>query len=180
MFGLFNKNSKIKDVAHILFTAIVDQARHSVFYEKWAVADTLDGRFDLITLHVTLVIDRLEGQRDDKDVATLIRYIQEVFFDNMDMSLREIGVGDMSVGKKVKVMAEAFYGRKAAYQVALREDGKTEALKAAVIRNIYRDQAPSDEVLSEFVSYIESQIICLSDQSEDSLRAGQVNFEQVK
>ncbi len=190
MFNFFNKNSKIKDIAHGLFTKIVSQARQPEFYEAWQVPDTLDGRFDLIILHVSLVADRFEAQLQDKNtahnknMAMLIRYLQEVLFDNMDMSLRELGVGDMSVGKKVKIMAEAYYGRKKAYQQIIRSSDMApdfkNTFKEALSRNIYRDQKPDDGVLDDFVSYVNRQIECLESQSYEDFMSGNIVFTEVK
>ena len=174
------RNKKIKDAAYLLFTKIVEQARQPEFYSDWKVADTLDGRFDMIILHVALVVDRLEVNDDNKDMALLIRHVQEVLFDNMDMSLREIGVGDMSVGKKVKIMAEAYYGRAAAYAKAVRSDSVAESLKPVLIRNIYREQAPEDANIKSFVTYVIRQVACLAQQADADLMAANVIFEEVK
>lgn len=186
MFNFFNKNSKIKDIAHGLFTKIVTQARQPEFYETWQVPDTLDGRFDLIILHLSLVVDRFEAQLQDKNrahnknIAIVIRYLQEVLFDNMDMSLRELGVGDMSVGKKVKIMAEAYYGRKKTYQEIIRSDDMAPDFKASLLRNIYRGQKPDDRVLDDFVSYVNRQIECLKSQSYEDFMSANIVFTEVK
>lgn len=176
---IFNQNKKTKDAAHVIFTKIVDQARNPIFYSQWDVADSLDGRFDLIILHVALVADRFEQSDGNKKIALMIRYIQEVLFDNMDLSLREMGVGDMSVGKKVKVMAEAYYGRKAAYQKALRADDDLESLKLALIKNVFRDNAPDGVILDKFTSYINKQHRCLENQTDDNLISAKLIFEDV-
>lgn len=190
MFNFFNKNSKIKDIAHGLFTKIVSQARQPEFYATWEVADTLDGRFDLIILHVSLVVDRLEALLQDenmthnKNTVMLIRYLQEVLFDNMDMSLREMGVGDMSVGKKVKIMAEAYYGRKKTYQEIIRSDDMSpdfkDDFKDALLRNIYKDQKPGDRALDDFVSYVIRQIDGLANQSYEGFMSENIVFTEVK
>jgi len=179
MFNFFNKNRKTKDIAHELFTKIVTQSRQLRFYESWQVTDTLDGRFDLIILHVCLVVDRLEPHSQDRKVALLIRYLQEVLFDNMDMSLRELGVGDMSVGKKIKIMAEAYYGRKKTYQEIIRSNNGPKDLKDALVRNIYRDQKPDDKTLEDFVSYVFRQIECLEKQPYEDLMSGKIIFTEV-
>jgi len=179
MFGIFKRNSKIKGAAYMLFTEIVDQARRPEFYADWHVADTLDGRFDLIILHVSLVINRLEVNGETKQMALLIRYLQEVLFENMDMSLRELGVGDMSVGKKVKVMAEAYYGRVAAYRQAIGSDDRAESLKPVLTRNIYRDQIPHMASLDHLVLYIDRQVKCLEKLSDEDLMSARLVFEKV-
>ncbi len=178
MMSIFNRSKKIRNAAHSLFTDVVKQARRPKFYADWGVADTLDGRFDLIILHVSLVINRLESQAESKATALLIRYLQEVLFDNMDMSLREIGVGDMGVGKKVKIMAEAYYGRKLAYKRAINSDDSCGQLKLALTRNIYRGQPPEQSILGHFGRYIECQIKCLGQQTDDELMSGKLFFDQ--
>ena len=177
--AFFRRNKKIKDAAYVLFSNIVEQARHPEFYVNWQVADTLDGRFDLIILHVGLVVNRLESSGDDKQVALLIRYLQEVLFDNMDMSLRELGVGDMSVGKKVKIMAEAYYGRLTVYRKAIRSDNMASALKSSLARNIYRDVGPDEAILKHFVSYVERQVKCLEEQTVEGLMQAKLVFTEV-
>jgi len=174
------RNKKIKDAAYVLFTKIVAQARRPEFYSDWKVADTLDGRFDLIILHVALVVDRLERREDNKQMALLTRYLQEVLFDNMDMSLRELGVGDMSVGKKVKVMAEAYYGRAAAYAKAIRSDKMIEDLKIVLARNIYREQVPEAAIVDHFASYVVAQVKCLEKQIDEDFMLTKIIFEEVK
>lgn len=173
------RNKKIKDAAYVLFNKVVAQARTPEFYANWHVADTLDGRFDVIILHVALVVNRLESQTDNKRMALLARYLQEVLFDNMDMSLREIGVGDMSVGKKVKVMAEAYYGRAAAYAKAIRADDKEESLKSVLIRNIYREKAPDNTIVDQFAAYVIAQVKCLEKQAVDDVMLANIIFEKV-
>ena len=176
MFGIFNDNNKIRDVAHVLFSRIVEQSRNPKFYTDWKVADTLDGRFDLIILHLSLVINRLEKSDGNKKILLLIRYLQEVLFDNMDMSLRELGVGDMSVGKKVKIMAEAFYGRKAAYQKAINSDHRADQFSLSLIKNIYRENEPEKNILDHFADYIVLQINTLENYTDDDLTSGKLVF----
>jgi cytochrome b pre-mRNA-processing protein 3 len=95
----------------------VAAARQEVFYARWAVPDTVDGRFDMIALHLFLVLERLKGE--GQAVEDFRQVLTDTFFQDMDRSLREMGVGDISVGKKVRKMAEAFYGRVQAYAAAL-------------------------------------------------------------
>jgi len=173
------RNKKIKDAAHVLFNKIVAQARDPYFYKTWKVADTLDGRFDLIILHMALVINRLETDGEDKKIALLIRFLQEVLFDNMDMSLREMGVGDMSVGKKVKVMAEACYGRIAAYKKAIRSEDIKGNLAVALSRNIYRDKMTDNDILVQLTAYTQQQVDVLNSQSSQDLLSAQLSFGEI-
>jgi cytochrome b pre-mRNA-processing protein 3 len=115
----------------------VAQARRPWLYARLGVPDTIDGRFDMIVLHAFLIFARLrhEGPKA-RDLAQLV--FDEMFQD-MDHSLREMGVGDLSVGKRVRRMAEIFYGRADAYRKALSapEEERVEALKAALERNVF-------------------------------------------
>jgi cytochrome b pre-mRNA-processing protein 3 len=120
----------------VLYDAIVAAARQPHFYENGGVPDTLDGRFDLIVLHLFLVLERMEAETEGSR-QRLIDY----FFLDMDRSLREIGVGDLSVGKKVRKMAEAFYGRITTYTKAI-EQGEA-ALVEALQRNVFAGESNS-------------------------------------
>ncbi|WP_374466727.1 ubiquinol-cytochrome C chaperone family protein, partial [Ferrovibrio sp.] len=91
-----------------LYRAIVAQSRQAGFYREHGVPDSLDGRFDMIVLHSFLVMRRL--RRIGAAAEPLSQQLFDLMFADMDSNLREIGVGDLSVGKKVKAMAQAFYG----------------------------------------------------------------------
>lgn len=109
MFSNFFKRDEVAVAATEAYQTVINQAREPGFYTRYGVPDTLDGRFDLLVLHTALVLLRLQ-----KDRAESERFSQALFdtlFVDLDQSLREIGVSDMSVGKKVKQMGKAFYGR---------------------------------------------------------------------
>lgn len=153
-----------------VYESIVAAARHPVFYTDWQVADTLDGRFDMIALHAFLVLDRLKGQAG----AFRQKLVDELFRD-MDRSLREMGVGDLSVGKKVRKMAEVFYGRVAAYDQAIGVGGNE--LKQALARNVYPDGAP-EPGLAALVAHVEAVRRHLSAQAEAAIVQGQITFPE--
>ncbi len=132
--------------------------------------DTVDGRFDMIILHAFAVLDRLKGEEPEFRQAL----VDELFRD-MDRSLREMGVGDLSVGKKVRKMAEVFYGRIAAYDKALAES--REALDAAIARNIFPDGAPPGAP-QKLADYLLDQRRVLSVQGTAAIAAGTVRFEE--
>ena len=125
-----------------LYGAIVAVARHVQFYENMGVADTIDGRFEMIVLHLFLVLNRLKGE----GVEDLRQNLTDEFFSDMDRSLRELGVSDVAVGKKVRKIAESYYGRVMAYDKAL--SGNAELLQETLSRNIYPDGAPENSVKS--------------------------------
>lgn len=154
-----------------LYQTAVDQARLPGFYKDWGVADTVDGRFDLITLHVFLLIDRLAAGSQ----AELAQALFDDFFADMDENLREMGAGDLGVGKRVKKMAAAFMGRQQAYGEALaqKDDG---ALLDVLQRNLYRSREVPAEKLKVMAAYVRGQVAHLAGLSIESLAEGKANF----
>ena len=133
VIGVLDRRKALRGRADGLYRRLVDRAREPVFYALCGVPDTLDGRFDMIVLHVALVVRRLRaGEIPEK---ALSQALFDTMMDDMDRSLREMGVGDLGVGRRVKAMAKAFYGRAAAYDAALSE-GAEEALTAALERDM--------------------------------------------
>ena len=138
MLGLFRRKPHER-AGYALYTASVDAARTPWFYTELGVPDTLDGRFDMIGLHVFLVIDRL--RHAETPGSDLAQAVFDAMFADMDFNLREMGVGDMTVGKRNKQMWEAFHGRAKTYEVAI-ADPDPAALVAALARNVYRGNPP--------------------------------------
>ena len=107
---------------------------HAVFYRGYGVPDTVNGRFDMIVLHLALVLDRTETA--DESLRVLGQGVFDLFCREMDGHFREAGVSDLKVPKEMREMAEAFYGRRSAYRAALAAPGN-DALEAALMRNVY-------------------------------------------
>ncbi len=128
------KHFQSDDRAHVLYGQIVAQARQPAFYGGLGVPDTPEGRFDMIVLHVVLVMRRLRAE--DAAGRALAQELFDVFFADMDRNLREMGTSDLSVPKRVRGMAEAFYGRAAVYDAAI-DANSTEGLHAALERNLF-------------------------------------------
>ena len=127
-----------------LYTAGVTAARAPWYYGPDAgVPDSLDGRFDLIGLHAALLIRRLRADPDPRGAA-LAQAVFDAMFADMDITLREMGVSDLTVGKRVKRMWEAFHGRARAYEAAL-DAGDATALREALLRNLWRAEPGSAE-----------------------------------
>jgi len=124
----------------LLYGAAVAAARAPLLHTRFGVADSLDGRFDLASLHVALLIRRLRRDADPRG-PSLAQAVFDAMFSDMDVNLREMGVGDLSVGKKVRKMWEAFHGRALAYEAAL-DAGVAASLAAALERNVWRGAAP--------------------------------------
>lgn len=131
---LFRRDSHADAIASSLYGAIVAQARRPVLYTGFGVADTIDGRFEMVVLHLILVLDRLS--REGADGQVLAQRLFDEHASQMDGTLREMGVGDLSVPKRMKKMAEALYGRAKAYRDALNADDHS-ALAAALARNVF-------------------------------------------
>jgi cytochrome b pre-mRNA-processing protein 3 len=168
VLGLRRRQHDIDRAGNRLYAAAVAAARVPFFYATLGVPDTLDGRFDLVALHAFLLVRRL---RDHPDLA---QAIFDAMFVDMDNNLREIGVGDLSVGRHVRAMWEAFHGRSKAYEAAL-ESSDANALVAALARNVWRGEAPAGtaEALAERVL---AQAAHLKDQPLSEFTSGQIRF----
>ena len=152
---------------------IVAQARLPCFYRDYAVADTVNGRFDLIVLHLTLLLDRLSR---DAALKALGQGVFDLFCQDMDHNLREMGVGYIKVPKEMKHMGEAFYGRSQAYKAALAAPGE-QALVEAVARNIYGVSPPEAAALApRLAAYMRLAVRDLAAQDTASLSAGKLHF----
>ena len=156
------------------YEAIVAAARHPALYVRWAVPDTIDGRFDMVGLHLFLVLDRLKGE-----AAGFRQALVDEFFADMDRSLREMGVGDLSVGKKVRKMAEVFYGRVTAYDRALAQADEAE-LAAALSRNVFPEADPGapGEGAIRLAAHVRAQRAHLAGQQASAITAGHIHFPE--
>lgn len=160
-----------------LYTAAVGAARDPYIFETLGVPDTLDGRFDVIGLYVFLVVHRLHAA--SKEGQALAQAVFDAMFSDMDINLREIGVGDMTVGKRVRAMWEAFNGRSAAYAAAL-DSGDRAALADAVARNVWRGKATPPEAAHTLAALVMEQSAHLAEQPIDALLKGQVSFRPAR
>ncbi len=132
MFGLFRRASN-DAVIDRLYLAIVAASRQPALYADLHVPDTFEGRFESLTLHAILALRRL--QACEAPGPAMAQHLVDIVFKHFDRTLREMGVGDTTVPKRMKTMAEAFGGRSAAYDAALR--GGRDALTGALARNVY-------------------------------------------
>ncbi len=131
-FSQFRKShAPSRGTIEAIYGMIVTQAREPLFYQTLQVPDTVDGRFDMILLHLWIALSRLK-QGDDKE---LLQALFDHFCSDMDANLREMSIGDLTVPKRMQAFGEAFYGRSAAYDRTLAEG--REPLAEALDRNIY-------------------------------------------
>jgi cytochrome b pre-mRNA-processing protein 3 len=165
-----------------LYGMIVAQARSAAFYASYGVPDTVQGRFDLIVLHLVLLLHRLEGdgdagaRRSSRAGADhgLGQKLFDAFCQDLDDNLREMGVGDLAVPKQMRRFGEAFYGRQAAYRAALAA-GETQELEKALARNIF-EVVGADERATRLARYARAAVSQLDDEEDDALMAGTVTF----
>ncbi|ESR23276.1 ubiquinol-cytochrome C chaperone family protein [Lutibaculum baratangense] len=158
-----------RDAARPLYDAVVAQARQPVFYAEIGVPDTPEGRYDLIVLHVILVLRRLRAEGEDG--RRFGQHLFDTLFRDMDRSLREMGVGDLIVPKRIRKMGEAFYGRAGRYEPAL-EARDEAALAEGIAANILgRDPDAQARRLAQYALAAEAT---LRDAAYDDLRRGEL------
>lgn len=139
MIARWFRKDPTESQAETLFAALSEQARRPQFYEVGGAPDTVEGRFEVLAIHVFLAIRRLKQDAPASDRLSVA--LQEAFFRRLDHALRELGVGDLSIGRKIRGLAEAFYGRAAAYGRAFSDGGG--GLAAAVARNVHESADPA-------------------------------------
>jgi cytochrome b pre-mRNA-processing protein 3 len=136
---VFRRKKPDDAFAAALYARTASEARAPDLFEACAIPDTLDGRFDSLALHAALVIDRLRREPDGEELAQ--RFF-DAMFRHLDLTLREIGVQDLGVGRRIKIMAEGLHGRALAYRDALAGDAAM--LGEALRRNAYGGRPPAD------------------------------------
>ena len=160
-----------RDAAARAYACVVEQARRPAFFIGYGVPDTLDGRFELVCLHAFLYLRRLKGEAA---AAAVGQEFFDTMFADFDRSLREIGTGDLSVGRQVTRMAEAFYGRIRAYEEGLAGDDA--ALAAALARNLYGTAPPGPAQLDRMAVYMRREAARLAGEPASGLISGRIEF----
>lgn len=171
MAGFLRRRDKHERAAFELYGSAVAAARDPYLYTALAVPDTLDGRFDAIGVYVYLTIRRLSAEPEPG--PALAQAVFDAMFLDMDTNLREMGVGDMSVGKRNRAMWEAFHGRSAAYAAAWDDPA---ALASALARNLWRGAAPPDGAAPAFARIAKAQARHLDSQDMNAMLTGKIHF----
>ena len=171
MFALFRANP-VREAAELAYRSVVEQARHSGFFLEGGVPDTVDGRFELICLHAFLYLHRLKTERPQS--TRLGQRFFDAMFADFDRSLREMGTGDLSVGREIKRMAEAFYGRVAAYESGLAGDDSV--LQPALARNLFGTAPANPALLEAMAGYVRREAARLNEEDGEELLAGRLSF----
>ncbi|MEZ0242159.1 MAG: ubiquinol-cytochrome C chaperone family protein [Sphingomonas sp.] len=156
-----------RGTAPALYRAVVARGREPHWYAQGGVPDTIDGRFDMIAAILSLVLIRLESQPEGVGHGAMIT---EVFVEDMDGQLREIGIGDVVVGKHMGRMMAMLGGRLGAYRDGLAATD----LKPALVRNLYRGAEPAPEALAHVESALTALHESLAAASLDALMAGEI------
>lgn len=145
-----------------LYGAIVAQAREPAFYRDLGVPDTANGRYDMIVLHLSLLLDRFEA---DPQLRGIGQGVFDRFCEDLDDHFREQGVGDLRVPKEMQKLAEAFYGRRTAYRDAL-ASADDRGLESALLRNIYRDEPADAGDAVQLARYMRAAVQRLAEQTD--------------
>ncbi|MCC5997396.1 MAG: hypothetical protein JJU18_13625 [Oceanicaulis sp.] len=170
MFTRLFRKDPLKTRARDLHRDVLEAARRPFLYGPQGAPDTVDGRFDLIVLHAILLFRRLrEGGEPGKHAAQLVF---DVMFDDLGAALREMGTGDLSVGKRIRAMGEAFYGRASAYEKPL-ADADAAAMAAAIARNMFDAEPDGAPQAAALAGYALESARLLAAQSPEALMTGE-------
>ena len=172
LFGRLLRPDPTAATARRLYEAVVAQARQPAFFAGLEVPDTIDGRYEMVALHAHLLLRRLKD--GGGGTADLAQALFDVMFADMDASLREMGAGDLGVGRRVKQMATGFYGRVAAYDAGLAAGG--DVLAQALRRNLFGTVTPSAAAVAAMADYATRTAALLAGQPLERLAGGMVAF----
>jgi len=156
-----------------LYARAVEQSREPALYSTLGAPDTVEGRFEIYSLHVVLLLDRLRGCGEV--AAEVSQALFDTYLTGLDNALREMGVGDLSVGRKMRKLGEAFYGRGKSYETAFLALPDRAPLEALIARTVYADLDP--EPASRLVAYVLEQRDALARQPPERLLAGEVDWK---
>ena len=187
LFSLFSRQKKpaetiADEAAETLYQMALSTSRTPAFYSEFGTEDTIDGRFDVLCLCVSLVMFRLrkivrKANADAAAAQDISQNLYDIMFADMDLTLREMGVGDLGVAKRVKIMSEAFTGRLKAYSAALDEVDES-SLAAALARNIgRREEATTAEF--KLASHVLSTVAKLEEMNDGIILSGEVNLQDI-
>lgn len=165
-------------IAQSLYEDAAIHARSPAFYADMGVPDSVDGRFDMIALHVVMIIHALNAVKGDKRAKKLSQALFDRMFLDMEQSLREMGIGDLSVPKHMTRMMNGFNGRLQSYNQAFEGalDGEgAGALSEVLVRNIYGGEA-ADEHVAKLGLYVMQAIQDLQSYSTDKIIDGSIIY----
>lgn len=176
ILSLFRR--KAPDPSEALYDAIVAAARQPALYLDAGVPDSVEGRFEMLVLHMALAVDRLaadarSGEEETKGPSPLAQALVDRFFLELDRSLREMGIGDVAIPKRMKKLAAAYNGRLQAYTAAL-DAGDRAGLEAALGRNVFPGAVPPPSGVPVLATYAVAARACLAATSLQHMEAGKL------
>lgn len=175
LYLLTQKGRLSRAKAKELFQIVLRQSRNPYFYEMFGVPDTVEGRFEIVSLHGGLLVNRLCRPDMGREGKILAQAFFDVMFKNIDWSMRERGVGDLAVPRRIKKLMSDFKGRAFAYDESCRA-GCSE-LTHALVRNVYAESPkPSAETMKQFAHYIQSCVTELDKQGLSDFWRGIAHF----
>jgi cytochrome b pre-mRNA-processing protein 3 len=155
-----------------LYARAVEQSREPALYADFGAPDTVEGRFEIYSLHVVLLLDRLRGHGEA--ATEVCQALFDTYVQALDNALREMGVGDLAVGRKMRKLGEAFYGRGKSYEAAFAALPDEGPLQALLVRTVYdeTDVTPAPRL----TAYVLAQRAALAGQAAERLMAGEVDW----
>lgn len=170
----FRRGPERRSIA-LLYGAIVAQARSAAFYRDYGISDTVEGRFELVVLHLVLVLRRLGGEQRSHALGRPVgQELFDLFCRDLDHNLREMGTGDLAVPREMRRFGEAFYGRQSAYCAAL-ETADDRELEKALARNIFGVVGVDDKA-ARLMRYVRAAVAQLDAVDAHALTAAKVGF----
>jgi cytochrome b pre-mRNA-processing protein 3 len=170
ILNLFRKN-RATEAVYAVYAAIVAQSRQPRFYAEWGVPDTVTGRFDMICLHMALLFGRLRSE--GKEVSDFAQAVFDLFFKDMDRSLREMGAGDLAVPKKIQKMGNVFYGLMTNINEAMDRGDRTE-VEDVIRRNLF-DGAEA-AAAGALTAYLFDEAARLAEQPTAAIIGGKIEM----
>lgn len=172
MFGVFRRRAQERQTVASLYAAIAAQARMPVFYADIGVPDTVDGRFDLLVLHIWMVMHRLDAEPQS---GRLKQDLFDAMFGHLDLVVREMGAQDLGVGRRIKLMAEGFHGRASSFREAWLS-GDTARVHETLARNVFAKATAAPEALTLLARYVTHSIDRLTATQAADLMAGRIDW----
>jgi cytochrome b pre-mRNA-processing protein 3 len=171
MFSFFKRTDPVAEAATEIYGSVVAQVRRPEFYTLGEVPDTLEGRFELLVMHLWLAIDQLRVTHGSRH--PLPKKLTAKFVEDIDDQYREFGISDQKVPRKVKKAAAGLFDRTMEYR-ALVTDANWPGLQSAIAANIHRSETPA--VAEYLMNYVQAARAHLADIPASELDAGRISF----
>ncbi len=178
MLYLLSQKGRVRHAqAKKLYQEVLRQSRNPVFYTSYSIPDTIEGRFEMVSLHGGLIVNRLCRPDMGLEGRKLAQAFFDVMFKNIDWAIRENGVGDLAVPRRIKKMMSEFKGRAIAYDEAAKDD-KNGSIVHVLLRNVYGQESsrPSQDTIELMADYIHTSVITLDKSSLSDLYQGNIRF----